>query len=74
MGYTTSTIHGIEVPDSVRSERHPEDIGKVVTGAGGRLDRPAADDQRCDRHADRAAEPAGQSCYNTITTRADQRW
>ena len=31
MGYTTSTIHGIEVPDSSETNNIPEDIGKVVT-------------------------------------------
>lgn len=31
MGYTTSTVHGIEVPDSSEANNVPEDIGKVVT-------------------------------------------
>ena len=31
MGYTTSTVHGIEVPDSAEANNIPEDIGKVVT-------------------------------------------
>ena len=31
MGYTTSTVHGIEVPDSAEANNVPEDIGKVVT-------------------------------------------
>ena len=29
MGYTTSTIHGIEVPDSSEANDIPEDIGEV---------------------------------------------
>jgi hypothetical protein len=35
MGYTTSTIHGIEVPDSSEANNVPEDIGKVVTALEG---------------------------------------
>ena len=31
MGYTTSTVHGIEVPNSFEANNVPEDIGKVVT-------------------------------------------
>ena len=31
MGYTTSTVHGIEVPNSSEANDVPEDIGKVVT-------------------------------------------
>jgi hypothetical protein len=31
MGYTASTVHGIEVPDSAEANNVPEDIGKVVT-------------------------------------------
>ena len=31
MGYTTSTVHGIEVPNSAEANDVPEDIGKVVT-------------------------------------------
>ncbi len=30
MGYTTSTVHGIEVPDSAEANNIPEDIGRVV--------------------------------------------
>ncbi len=35
MGYTTSTVHGIEVPDSSEANNVPEDIGKVVTALEG---------------------------------------
>jgi hypothetical protein len=35
MGYTTSTVHGIEVPDSAEANNVPEDIGKVVTALEG---------------------------------------
>jgi len=35
MGYTTSTVHGIEVPDSAEANNIPEDIGKVVTALEG---------------------------------------
>ena len=35
MGYTTSTVHGIEVPDASEANDVPEDIGKVVTALEG---------------------------------------
>ena len=72
MGYTTSTIHGIEVPDSSEANNVPEDIGKVVTaleaGAG------QAADRRADRRAHVAAEArrAGRLQHDDEPT-ADQR-
>ncbi len=67
MGYTTSTVHGIEVPDSAEANNVPEDIGKVVTAleAGSIVKRLTG--------AQIAAltspqKPAGLLVYNTTTS------
>ena len=69
MGYTTSTVHGIEVPDSAEANNVPEDIGKVVTAleAGSIVKRLTG--------AQIAAltspqKPAGLVVYNTTTNKA----
>lgn len=68
MGYTTSTVHGIEVPDSAEANNVPEDIGKVVTAleAGSIVKRLTG--------AQIAAltspqKPAGLLVYNTTTSK-----
>jgi len=68
MGYTTSTVHGIEVPDSAEANNIPEDIGKVVAAleAGSLVKRLTG--------AQIAAltspqKPAGLLVYNTTTNK-----
>ncbi len=68
MGYTTSTVHGIEVPDSAEANNVPEDIGKVVTALEGgsivkRLTGAAI------AALTSPQKPAGLVVYNTTTGR-----
>ena len=66
MGYTTSTIHGIEVPDSSEANDIPEDIGKVVTGLeGGSIIRRLTSAAIAALTAPQ--KPAGTVFYNTTT-------
>lgn len=68
MGYTTSPVHGIEVPDSSEANDIPEDVGKVVTALeGGSIIR------RLTGAAIAALtslqKPAGLVVYNTTTNK-----
>ena len=66
MGYTTSTIHGIEVPDSSEANNVPEDIGKVVTALeGGSIVRRLTGAAIAALTAPQ--KPAGLVVYNTTT-------
>ena len=66
MGYTTSTVHGIEVPDSAEANNVPEDIGKVVTALeGGSFARRLTGAQIAALTAPQ--KPAGLVVYNTTT-------
>jgi hypothetical protein len=66
MGYTTSTVHGIEVPDSSEANDIPEDIGKVVTALeGGSIVRRLTGAQIAALTAPQ--KPAGLVVYNTTT-------
>ena len=66
MGYTTSTVHGIEVPDSSESNDVPEDIGKVVTALeGGSIIRRLTGAAIAALTAPQ--KPAGLVVYNTTT-------
>ena len=68
MGYTTSTIHGIEVPDSSEANNVPEDIGKVVTALeGGSIVRRLTGAQIAALTAPQ--KPAGTYFHNTTTGR-----
>lgn len=66
MGYTTSTVHGIEVPDSSEANDVPEDIGKVVTALeGGSFIRRLTGAQIAALTG--AQKTAGVMVYNTTT-------
>ncbi len=66
MGYTTSTVHGIEVPDSSETNNIPEDIGKVVTALeGGSIVRRLTGAAIAALTAPQ--KPAGLVVYNTTT-------
>ena len=68
MGYTTSTVHGIEVPNSAEANDVPEDIGKVVTALeGGSLVKRLTGAQIAALTAPQ--KPAGLVVYNTTTGR-----
>lgn len=68
MGYTTSTVHGIEVPDSSEANNVPEDIGKVVTALeGGSIIRRLTGAQISALTAPQ--KPAGLVVYNTTTSK-----
>lgn len=68
MGYTTSTIHGIEVPDSAEANNVPEDIGKVVTALeAGSLAKRLTGAAIAALTAPQ--KPAGLLVYNTTTNR-----
>jgi hypothetical protein len=68
MGYTTSTVHGIEVPDSAEANNVPEDIGKVVTALeAGSLVKRLTGAQISALTAPQ--KPAGLVVYNTTTSR-----
>ena len=68
MGYTTSTVHGIEVPDSAEANNIPEDIGKVVTALeGGSFARRLTGAQIAALTG--AQKTAGVLVYNTTTNR-----
>ena len=68
MGYTTSTVHGIEVPDSSEANNVPEDIGKVVTALeAGSLVRRLTGAQIAALTSPQ--KPAGLVVYNTTTNR-----
>jgi hypothetical protein len=68
MGYTTSTVHGIEVPDSAEANNVPEDIGKVVTALeGGSIVKRLTSAQIAALTAPQ--KPAGLVVYNTTTSR-----
>ncbi len=66
MGYTTSTVHGIEVPDSSEANDVPEDIGKVVTAleAGSLVKRLTGAQISA---LTSPQKPAGLLVYNTTT-------
>ena len=66
MGYTTSTVHGIEVPDSAEANNIPEDIGKVVTAleAGSLVKRLTG---AAIAALTAPQKPAGLVVYNTTT-------
>lgn len=66
MGYTTSTVHGIEVPDSAEANNVPEDIGKVVTAleAGSIIKRLTG---AAIAALTAPQKPAGLVVYNTTT-------
>lgn len=66
MGYTTSTVHGIEVPDSSEANNVPEDIGKVVTALeGGSLAKRLTQTQI--DALTTAQKPNGLIVFNTTT-------
>lgn len=66
MGYTTSTVHGIEVPDSSEANNVPEDIGKVVTALeGGSLNKRLTQTQI--DALTTAQKPNGLVVFNTTT-------
>ncbi len=68
MGYTTSTVHGIEVPDSSEANDVPEDIGKVVTAlAGGSIIRRLTSAQIAALTG--PEKPAGVYFHDTTTGR-----
>ena len=68
MGYTTSTVHGIEVPDSAEANNVPEDIGKVVTALeAGSLVRRLTGAQIAALTSPQ--KPAGLLVYNTTTNK-----
>ena len=68
MGYTTSTVHGIEVPDSSEANNVPEDIGKVVTALeGGSLVKRLTQAQI--NALTSPQKPAGLVVYNTTTNK-----
>ena len=68
MGYTTSTVHGIEVPDSAEANNVPEDIGKVVTAleAGSLVKRLTG---AAIAALTAPQKPAGLVVYNTTTNK-----
>ena len=68
MGYTTSTVHGIEVPDSAEANNVPEDIGKVVTAleAGSLVKRLTGAQISA---LTSPQKPAGLLVYNTTTSK-----
>ena len=66
MGYTTSTVHGIEVPDSSEANDVPEDIGKVVAALeAGSIVRRLTGAAIAALTAQE--KPAGLVVYNTTT-------
>ena len=68
MGYSTSTVHGIEVPDASEANDVPEDIGKVVTALeGGSLVKRLTSAQIAALTAPQ--KPAGLVVYNTTTNK-----
>lgn len=68
MGYTTSTVHGIEVPDSSETNNVPEDIGKVVTALeGGSIIKRLTGAAIAALTAPQ--KPAGLVVYNTTTNK-----
>ena len=68
MGYTTSTVHGIEVPNSAEANDVPEDIGKVVTALeGGSLVKRLTGAAIAALTAPQ--KPAGLVVYNTTTNK-----
>jgi hypothetical protein len=68
MGYTTSTVHGIEVPDSSEANHVPEDVGKVVTALeGGSIIRRLTGAAIAALTAPQ--KPAGTYFHNTTTGR-----
>ena len=68
MGYTTSTVHGIEVPNSAEANDVPEDIGKVVTALeGGSIVRRLTGAAIAALTAPQ--KPAGLVVYNTTTNK-----
>ena len=68
MGYTASTVHGIEVPNSAEANDVPEDIGKVVTALeGGSIIRRLTSAAIAALTAPQ--KPAGLVVYNTTTNK-----
>lgn len=69
MGYTTSTVHGIQVPDSAQANNIPTDLGNVVTALeGGSIVRRLTGAQISALTGPQ--KPAGLVVYNTTTNRA----
>lgn len=68
MGYTTSPVHGIEVPDSSEANDIPEDVGKVVTALeGGSIIRRLTGAAIAALTSPQ--KPAGLVVYNTTTNK-----
>ncbi len=66
MGYTTSTVHGIQVPDSAQANNIPTDLGNVVTALeGGSIIRRLTGAQISALTGPQ--KPAGLVVYNTTT-------
>ena len=64
MGYTTSTVHGIQVPDSSQANNIPNDLGLVVTALeGGSIIRRLSQAQIDALTGPQ--KPAGVEVYNT---------
>ena len=64
MGYTTSTVHGIQVPDSSQANNIPNDLGLVVTALeGGSLVKRLTQAQI--NALTSPQKPAGLVVYNT---------
>ena len=68
MGYTTSTVHGIQVPDSSQANNIPNDLGLVVTALeGGSLVKRLTQAQI--NALTSPQKPAGLVVFNTTTSR-----
>lgn len=68
MGYTTSTIHGIDVPDSSQANNIPTDLGKIVTALeGGSLVKRLTSTQI--NALTSAQKPAGLLVFNSTTNK-----
>jgi hypothetical protein len=68
MGYTTSTVHGIQVPDSSQANNIPNDLGLVVTALeSGSLVKRLTAAQISALTAPQ--KPAGLVVYNTTTNK-----
>ena len=68
MGYTTSTVHGIQVPDSAQANNIPTDLGLIVTALeGGSLVKRLSSATIAGLSGPQ--KPAGLVVYNTTTGR-----
>ena len=66
MGYTTSTVHGIQVPNSAQANNVPTDLGLIVTALeSGSLVKRLTGAQIAALSG--AQKPAGLVVYNTTT-------